>query len=118
MTSHYAPDQANYYEPEFTQGDRLRKARETAGLSQEQLAAELGVSKNTISNYETGNVKPRHPTLLAWSMRTRVSLGWLKGEAARPGGRTPTTRPVPPPGLEPGRMAYIGTDSFHCLDAA
>lgn len=35
-------------------GKRLQLAREEAGLSQEQLAAKLGCSQSTLSNYEKG----------------------------------------------------------------
>lgn len=35
-------------------GRRLQLAREEAGLSQEQLAARLGCSQSTLSNYEKG----------------------------------------------------------------
>lgn len=35
-------------------GKRLQLAREEAGLSQEQLAAKIGCSQSTLSNYEKG----------------------------------------------------------------
>ncbi len=35
-------------------GKRLQMAREDAGLSQEQLAARIGCSQSTLSNYEKG----------------------------------------------------------------
>lgn len=63
--------------PEFTMADRLRKAREVAGLDQAQLASELGISRASVGNYEAGNTTPRRPTLLAYAMRTGVSLAWL-----------------------------------------
>lgn len=64
--------------PEWTMADRLRKARETTGLDQGDFAAELGVSRGTVSNYEHGHVRPREVVLRAWAMRTGVSLGWLR----------------------------------------
>lgn len=36
-------------------GKRLRAARESAGLTQEQAAGKLGVGQSMISNSETGN---------------------------------------------------------------
>lgn len=73
--------------PTFTIGDRLRKARETTGLDQATFAAEIGVSRQTVSNAETEHVRPLHITLLAWAARTGVPLAWLEtGELpARPG---------------------------------
>jgi len=35
-------------------GRRIQKAREEAGLNQDQLAARLGLSQATLSNYELG----------------------------------------------------------------
>ncbi|TWH64137.1 DNA-binding XRE family transcriptional regulator [Azomonas agilis] len=47
-----------------TFGDRLRTLRETRNWSQEQLGFELGVTKATISKWETGKVQPGLGTLL------------------------------------------------------
>jgi len=38
--------------------NRLKQVRMAAGLSQEQLAAIVGVSRNTISSIETGHFNP------------------------------------------------------------
>src|SRR5690625_2722285 len=75
--------------PEFTVGDRLRKAREASGLGQTEFASELGISRNTVTNYERDHVAARRVVLLAWSMRTGVPLDWIRtGETKnpRPGG--------------------------------
>lgn len=73
--------------PVFTMGDRLRKAREEAGLGHSELARDIGVSRNTITNYERGHVQPRRGALMLWAMRTRVPVVWLEtGEAPSPGG--------------------------------
>jgi len=58
-------------------GDRLRKAREHAGLEQRELAADIGISRNTVQNYERGRTSPRRPVVLAWAVRTGVSQAWL-----------------------------------------
>ena len=63
--------------PDWTVADRLRKARESAGYEQTALARELGVAKNTISNYERGAVAPRRSVVMAWAMATGVDLDWL-----------------------------------------
>ncbi len=39
-------------------GDRLREARLNKGLTQEQLAKEIGVAKSTLTGYEKGNREP------------------------------------------------------------
>jgi DNA-binding XRE family transcriptional regulator len=71
--------------PAWTLGDRLRKARETAGLSQAELAADIGISRASVVNYEVDRYTPSRPVLLSWALRTGVPLTWLAGAAA-PGG--------------------------------
>ncbi len=39
-------------------GDRIRLLRESQGMKQEQLGKCLGVSKQTVSNWENGNIMP------------------------------------------------------------
>jgi DNA-binding XRE family transcriptional regulator len=56
---------------------RLRIAREEAGFDQEDLAAEIGVARNTIVNAETGKVAPRRIVLRAWALACGVRLSWL-----------------------------------------
>ena len=67
--------------PEWTVADRLRKAREFAGLTQKELADEIGVSNRSISAYESGSPIKR-PVLLAWSLRTGVPIEWLRDGVA------------------------------------
>lgn len=65
--------------PEFTAGDRLRKARELLGLDQESFADKLGVSRGTVSNYERNATTNRRPIVLrTWALATGVSLDWLE----------------------------------------
>ncbi len=69
--------------PSWTLADRLRKARENAALSQQELAEATGISRRSISAYEGGSGDPKRPALLAWSLTTGVSYEWLKtGEAS------------------------------------
>lgn len=58
--------------------DRLRKARETAGLEQSELATVMGVSRQTVSNYEKGHVQPRRSGLRLWAMATGVPVEWIE----------------------------------------
>lgn len=71
--------------PEFDIHDRLRKARELSGLDRAALADEIGVSRNTIGNYEgraTSHLKPI--VLRQWALRTGVPYQWLlTGEGSR-----------------------------------
>ena len=65
--------------PRFTFGDRLRKAREDAGLDQRTIAETLGVTSATISHWETGVNQPRDLFALVekWAEITRVDRNWL-----------------------------------------
>lgn len=63
--------------PEFTFGDRLRKAREHAGVSTDEMAVVIDVSGRTIGNYENDRTPVRGPVVKAWAMRTGVPVEWL-----------------------------------------
>ncbi|SRR6266568_2174218 len=84
--------------PEWTPGDRLRKAREHARLSQAELAARTGISLSSVSRYETGTTRPSRPVVLAWSLCTGVELEWLLGGGeiiVRCSSRPPRPAPAP-----------------------
>lgn len=67
---------------EFTATDRLRKAREAAGLSQAELADKIGVSRSTVSRVESGGLV-RPIVWNAWAGVTGVPLDWLRtGDSA------------------------------------
>lgn len=82
--------------PQWTLGDRLRKAREYAGLTQQGLANRMGVARNTVSNSENGLVEVRAITVNAWAVATGVPVAWLRSGRNPSGG--PTDRyPLPTP---------------------
>lgn len=59
---------------------RIKELRHGRGLSQPQLAAEIGVSKQTISLWERGPRRPEFETLAQLSQYFGVSVGYLLGE--------------------------------------
>lgn len=63
--------------PKWTVADRLRKAREEAGLDQAELASRAGLSRATVSNAERGVGIPQRATMLVWAMATGVDPDWL-----------------------------------------
>lgn len=67
--------------PSWSLGDRLRKAREHAGLSRDQLAAKLSVPKGTLWKWETDATRPRDVVEMAdrWAQATGVPVAWLLG---------------------------------------
>lgn len=69
--------------PEFNLADRMRKAMRDAGISAQDMAAYLGCSRTSISNWTNGRVEPDTRTLRLWALRTGVSYDWLTGAPAR-----------------------------------
>ncbi|MBQ8175037.1 MAG: helix-turn-helix transcriptional regulator [Clostridia bacterium] len=61
--------------------EELYALRKQKGLSQEQLAEELGVSRQAISKWENGTAMPETETLIALSRCFAVSLDVLVGNA-------------------------------------
>lgn len=65
-----------------TLGARIRAARKGAGLSQEKLAVELGVSWSTVNRYESGNTTPPLNRLRLIAEVLEVDISHLLEEAA------------------------------------
>lgn len=63
--------------PQWTIGDRLRKAREMTGLTQVQFAERVGLSRATVNNSELNKSQPRKSVVLLWAMETGVDREWL-----------------------------------------
>ncbi|MCL2556721.1 MAG: helix-turn-helix domain-containing protein [Firmicutes bacterium] len=58
---------------------RLKELREEKGLTQVQLAKELGFSQNTISQYESGVTEPNIQTIKKICKFFNVTAGYLLG---------------------------------------
>lgn len=63
---------------QFSLGDRLAKSLHVAGLTSQDMAEALEVSRNTVSNYINGNTQPRKLYLREWALKTGVPLEWLE----------------------------------------
>ena len=57
--------------------ERIQTCRKQAGLSQEQLAERLGVSRQAVSKWETGEATPELSKLAALCSVLNVSADWL-----------------------------------------
>lgn len=62
--------------------DNISQLRKTLGLSQEQLAEQIGVSRQSISKWETGQSAPELEKLVALSRVFGVSTDELLGNSA------------------------------------
>lgn len=63
--------------PPWTFQDRLRKARESANLTQEELAEALGIIRGSIQRWESGTRYPRPKMIEDLAKATNVPLEWL-----------------------------------------
>lgn len=64
-------------------GSGLRVARETRGLSQEQLASLLGVTDGAVSHWEIGRAAPGGPTRRLISLVLNVPVSVIDSWFAR-----------------------------------
>lgn len=69
--------------PEWTLGDRLRKAREHAKVKQEAIATRLNVGVSSVSNWESDGQPGRKVTMLelieCYAEITGVDAAWIAG---------------------------------------
>ena len=61
----------------MTLGEKIQFMRKKAGMSQEELAGVIGVSRQAISKWETGESTPEVGKLLALSRAFGVTADWL-----------------------------------------
>jgi len=74
-------------------GERIRELRKRQGMSQAELAAELGVNQTAVSDYETGEARIHAAMLAALARVLHASADELLGLA--PARTTRGTRPAP-----------------------
>lgn len=60
-------------------------------MEQSELATVLGVSRTSVSNYETGRNDIPALVMIRWAELTRTSLDWLAWGGVRPEGFEPPT---------------------------
>mgnify|MGYP002625453283 CR=1 FL=1 len=63
--------------------ERIKELRVARGLNQVELAERLGVSKQSVSNWENDNIQPSIEMLVRLSHTFSVSTDYLLGENAR-----------------------------------
>lgn len=81
--------------PRWSIGDRMRKARIHAGMTTDDMAADIGRTRRTISNYESGSTEAPLLVLRQYALRTGVPLDWIvRGwDSDDDGGGNADTRP-------------------------
>lgn len=71
--------------PEWTLPWRLQRSLAHAGMSVEDMAAELGLSRQVLSRWLNDRSVPRTAYLKLWALRTGVPFDWLTGGVRIPG---------------------------------
>ncbi|MBR0391710.1 MAG: helix-turn-helix transcriptional regulator [Oscillospiraceae bacterium] len=95
--------------------EKLYELRKKSGLSQEQLAEQLDVSRQAVSKWESGKAVPESDTLISISEYFNVTLDYLMKEdnsaASEPVAGTKNNQPIKNTGREKrilGMVACIG----------
>ena len=83
--------------------EKIYTLRRRMGLSQEQLAERIGVSRQAISKWESGQSTPDLDKLLALSQCFGVTMDELTGDRPAPGAAGPK---APAPADVPSRTAF------------
>lgn len=94
--------------PQWTLGDRMRKARETRAIGVGEMAGIMMRNRNTINNYESDKTRPPRPVLDRWAEVTGTPLDWIIGDASPFGWRNV---PEPPRGRRP-KSAWTTADEL------
>ena len=82
---------------------KIYECRRKAGLSQEALAEKIGVSRQAVSKWETGEATPELSTLVALAKEFGVSTDWLLSEETETPQTEELPRPEPPKVETPAR---------------
>ena len=96
----------------MTFSDKIKRAREVAGLTQNELAQAVGVSQRTIASYESGGATARRSTTEKLAKALKVSVKYLTDETS-----TDPTAEIEKDGyIEEARKLY-GASGVRDIDA-
>lgn len=73
-------------------GTRIAERRKTLGLTQQQLADEIGIAQQTLAHYEVGRLRVAAALLPAFAKALNLSFEELFGEPTKAGKRGPAPR--------------------------
>lgn len=94
---------------QFGLGDRLAKALHVSGVTNQDMADELEVSRNTVTNYINGHTKPKGLYLRIWALKTGVPLEWLETGNFPDTGETEKAPTPKGEGMEPPSRLELDT---------
>ena len=79
----------------MTLGEKITDLRKKRGLSQEELAITLGVSRQAVSKWETGEAKPDTDKVIALAEYFEVTTDWLLRDIEPQSSSSPAPDGVP-----------------------
>jgi transcriptional regulator with XRE-family HTH domain len=74
----------NYAMYKETFAQKLKKARENTGFTQDEVSKETGIKRSTIAGYETGRTQPDIENLGKLADFYEIDVNWLLGTQGRP----------------------------------
>lgn len=77
MTTTDTTTSRSFSVPEFTMGDRIRRARMNAGLKQQDIEDETGISRNSVTAWEHDARMPSAALLRVLANYLRVPVEWI-----------------------------------------
>ena len=87
-------------------GARMRLLRESAGITQKDIAAMCGSNQTTIAKMETGKTAPSIKILIWWADKFDVSLDYLCCRTDKPEGKMYECR-KPPEAIKNDKRQFI-----------
>ena len=84
-------------------GERMKKLREEAGISQNKLAKLIGIQQSSLNRYESGFSNPTPETLLWFGDFFDVSMDYIFGRTDKPQGKMYKYKPR----LDPDMMKFV-----------
>lgn len=92
----------------MTTGEKIQTSRKKQGLTQEQLAQGLGVSRQAVSRWELDEALPETANLLPLAKALGCSIDWLLDPAQGLEGPVPKEGPSPPAAPSPTAPSLRG----------
>ena len=96
----------------MTLSEKLQNLRRAAGLSQEQLAERLGVTRQAVSKWETGEGKPDIDNLLPLAKLLHTTVDYLLDDTANQPRAEEPQPPTPPHTESVGRELWEQLKAF------
>jgi transcriptional regulator with XRE-family HTH domain len=92
---------------EFDLADRLRRSLRVSGVSVQEMAEYLDVTRGTVSNWINGHIVPNTQSLRLFAMKTGIPFEWLRDGEVHPLGLEPRTHCLSVDGEPRGELVSL-----------